>query len=170
MDTKPAKRYTPTEAAGIIGISPNSLRNWCATFGDHLSPGATPAPGNERFLNDWDIAILQRVKELRDAHRSYDAIKNELATMPIDTELAPYIDIQATATPPQPAPVATVGADVLQALQALADDRYSLLQQRVAEVEAKQRDGLTNFILGVIVGVLIVGVVWAIVMAGASLR
>lgn len=128
VDTKHPKRYTPTEAASVIGISPNSLRNWCASFKDHLSEGATPAPGNDRILTDRDIGILQRVKELRAEHRSYDYIKTELATMPVETEMVPYIDLQPAPTPQdsvQQPQTALQPVDILRALQTLADERYN---------------------------------------------
>jgi len=171
VDTKHPKRYTPTEAASVIGISPNSLRNWCATFKEHLSEGATPAPGIDRILTDKDVGILQRVKELRAEHRTYDYIKNELATMPVETELAPYIDVQpattAPAKPPEapPAPtVDTVPLELVQALQSLADDRYNALQQRLEGLEAKQGNRLQWFMFGLLAGLLLaivgIGVVW----------
>lgn len=172
MDAKPPKRYTPTEAASIIGISPNSLRNWCATFKEHLSEGATPAPGTDRILTDKDIGILQRVKEMRAEHRTYDYIKNELATLPAETELAPYIDVQATATLPeplQPPTVATMPSDVLQALQSLADGRHDALVARIEAMEAQRRDNLQWFVFGIVTGVILVGVVVMIVLAGAWL-
>lgn len=167
VDAKPPKRYTPTEAASIIGISPNSLRNWCATFKEHLSEGATPAPGNDRILTDRDIGILQRVKEMRAEHRTYEYIKNELATLPVDAAIEPYIDVQATATPPEPlqAPTApTMPADVLMALQTVVDERYSALQRQIDATNAAQGDRVTWFAYGLLAGLLLalvgIGVVW----------
>lgn len=162
--------YNVSSAAAVVGVSPSTLRNWIRQYAAHLSPGATPAPGSERILNDSDVAKLQFVKAQRDQLRDYDTINTELAQAPTDLATTPYIDIQAATEPPQPAPVATVGADVLQALQKLADERYTDLARRVSEAEAKQWSLITMFVFGVIVGVLIVGVVWAIVMAGANLR
>lgn len=173
MDTKHPKRYTPTEAATVIGISPNSLRNWCASFKDHLSEGATPAPGTDRILTDRDIGILQRVKELRAEHRTYDYIKTELATMPPGEAIEPYIDVQATVKPveaPQLPTAPTLHADVLMALQSLADERFSQLQQRVTDMETGQSDRLQWFMFGIVAGILLVGVVAAIVLVGAMMR
>ena len=139
VDTKHPKRYTPTEAASVIGISPNSLRNWCASFKDHLSEGATPAPGNDRILTDRDVSLLQRVKELRAEHRSYDYIKTELATMPVETELAPYIDLQPVPTPQdsvQQSQTALQPTDILQALQIVVDSRYNQLQGQIDATNA----------------------------------
>ena len=165
--------YNVSSAAAVVGVSPSTLRNWIRQYAAHLSPGATPAPGSERILNDSDVAKLQFVKTQHDQLRDYDTINAELAQAPTDLATTPYIDVQATAKPTealQPAPVATVGADVLQALQLIADERYDDLVRRVADMETKQKDRFTWFVFGLLCGVVIVAVVAAIVLAGASLR
>lgn len=173
VDTKHPKRYTPTEAASVIGISPNSLRNWCASFKDHLSEGATPAPGNDRILTDRDIGILQRVKELRAEHRGYDYIKTELATMPVETELAPYIDLQPVPTPQdsvQQSPTALQPTDILQALQIVVDSRYNQLQGQIDAMGSVQADRLRWFVFGIAVGVLLVVAAVFVVWLGMAAR
>ena len=91
--------------------------------------------------------------------------------MPVETELAPYIDEQpattAPAKPPEapPAPtVDTVPLELVQALQSLADDRYNALQQRLEGLEAKQGNRLQWFMFGLLAGLLLaivgIGVVW----------
>lgn len=174
VDTKHPKRYTPTEAAGVIGISPNSLRNWCATFKEHLSEGATPAPGIDRILTDKDVGILQRVKEMRAEHRTYEFIKNELATMPVETDLAPYIDATiepATSPEPLQAPtVATLPLELVQALQSLADDRYSALQQQIDAIGAAQSNRMVWFMFGLLAGLLLAIVGIVVVWLGLMVR
>ena len=93
--------------------------------------------------------------------------------MPIDEAIAPYIDVQATLQPQDSAQqpqTALQPTDVLQALQTLADDRYSLLQQRIEAMERRQGDSLQWFMFGIVAGVLLVGVVAAIVLVGAWWR
>ena len=164
--------YNVSQAAAVIGASPSTVRNWCKQYAAHLSPGASPQAGAERILTPVDVATLQYIKAQRDAMKDYDTIIAELAVMPVDDAIEPYIDIQATATPPeplQPPTVATMPSDVLQALQSLADDRYSQLQQRIEQMEAKQSDRMMVFAFGVLAGLLlaIVGivVVWLGLMA-----
>lgn len=70
--------YRPTEAAAIVQISPSSLRMWCSTFSQFLTPAANPGTGAERVLTGKDIAVLQRVKELRDANTAYAVISEIL--------------------------------------------------------------------------------------------
>ena len=97
----------------------------------------------------------------------------ELAAMPPGAALQPYIDVQATATPtepPQLPTVATLPADVLMALQRLADGRHDALVARIESMEKQQGDRLQWFMFGIVAGVLLVGVVAAIVLAGGMLR
>lgn len=158
--------HTPKAAAALLDISVSSLRNYCATYKAFLSADASPAPGSERRLSDQDVAILQRVVELKRQGMTTDAIVEALQTEDTTT-LQPYIDIQPTTTSPEPlqAPtVATLPSDVLQAIQTIADDRYSQLQKQIDATNAAQGDRLTFFIYGVAVGIILVlaaaGLVW----------
>lgn len=162
--------YNVSQAAAVVGVSPSSLRNWCKQYAAHLSPGASPPPGAERILTPADVATLQHIKAQRDALKDYDTIIAELATMPIEATATPYIDVQATTEALQPIAAPTQAIDILQALQTLTDDRYSQLQQRIEAMETKQGDNLQWFMFGIVAGVILVGVVVAIVLAGAMLR
>lgn len=164
--------YTPTAAAGIVGISVSSLRNWCAQFADHLSPDAHPPTGHERKLSAQDLAILQRVKELRAQGMETAAIKGTLQTEDT-TALQPYIDV-APQPPTAPAvseatPQLQPATELLQTLQTLADERYSAVEQRIEAMERQQGDRLQWFIYGVVVGILLViaaaGLLWLGMMA-----
>lgn len=166
--------HTPKAAAALLDISVSSLRNYCATYKAFLSAAASPLPGIERRLSDHDVAILQRVVELRRQGMDTNGIVATLQTEDTTTLQSPYIDAAIEpAKPPEPlqAPtVATMPADVLAAIQSLADERYGQLQQRVTDMESRQRDNLQWFMLGIVAGVILVGVVAAIVLAGAMLR
>ena len=165
--------YNVSQAAAIVGVSPSSLRNWCKQYAAHLSPGASPPAGSERILTPADVATLQHIKAQRDLLKDYDQIVAELATMPIEATIAPYIDATATPQPQDSAQqpqAALQPTDILQALQTLTDDRYSLLQQRMEAMERRQGDSLQWFMFGIVAGVLLVGVVAAIVLVGAWWR
>ena len=109
--------YNVSQAAAIVGVSPSSLRNWCKQYAAHLSASASPPAGSERVLSPADVATLQHIKAQRDLLKDYDQIVAELAAMPIDVAIAPYIDVQATPQPqdgaqqPQTALQPTSGAD-----------------------------------------------------------
>lgn len=128
--------YNVSQAAAVIGASPSTVRNWCKQYAAHLSPGASPQAGAERILTPADVATLQHIKTQRDALKDYDMIVAELATMPPGAAIEPYIDVQATPTPPEAPqlPTApTMPADVLMALQTVVDERYN---------EKSQNDGV----------------------------
>ena len=55
----------PARAARQIGIPPNTLRAWCKTYGEFLSPGANPGQGEERRLTPGDVETLKAVAQLR---------------------------------------------------------------------------------------------------------
>lgn len=163
--------HTPKAAAALLDISVSSLRNYCATYKAFLSADASPAPGSERRLSDQDVAILQRVVELKRQGMTTDAIVEALQTEDTTT-LQPYIDIQPTTTSPeplQPPTVATLPADVLAAIQSIADDRYSQLQQRIEQMEGQQHDRMMVFVFGIGIGILLTlaaaGLVWLGLMA-----
>lgn len=64
----------------------------------------------------------------------------------------------------------TLHADVLMALQRLADGRHDALVARIESMEKQQGDRLQWFMFGIVAGVLLVGVVAAIVLVGAMMR
>ena len=160
--------HTPKAAAALLDISVSSLRNYCATYKAFLSADASPAPGTERKLSDHDIAVLQRIRELRATGLDTAAIVEALQTEDTTT-LQPYIDAATQPEPLQPPTVATMPSDVLQAIQTIADDRYDALQRRIETMEAQRGDNLQWFALGLVAGVILLGVVAAIVLAGAWL-
>jgi DNA-binding transcriptional MerR regulator len=166
----PTDAYTPAAAAAIIGVSPSTLRNWAAQFSRFLSPGATPSAGADRVLTGADVAILQRVKELRERRKSYEDIASELEAMP--TELSPYIDVQPSAEPLQQptAPLQPVtGTDTALQVLALVDSRYSEIQRQMEGLRSAQVDRLTWFVWGFLCGLITVLIVLAILWTSASL-
>lgn len=165
--------HTPKAAAALLDISVSSLRNYCATYKAFLSAAASPLPGIERRLSDQDVAILQRVVELRRQGMDTNGIVATLQTEDTTTLQTPYINaagsIAALPEPLQAPTVVTMPVDVLQAIQTIADDRYSQLQRRIDDMETRRSDNLQWFALGLAAGVILVGVVAAIVLAGAWL-
>lgn len=165
--------YTPTAAAALVGISTSTLRNYCTAFKVFLSPEASPAPGHERKLSDLDIAILQRVKELRAQGMDTAGIVDTLQTEDAST-LQPYVDSvttpQATVTPPEPPqqpPAPTQAIELYGAIlghTAALQARMDALQAQ-QDSQAKAATGrVTLFAVGVLVGLavalIVVGVIW----------
>lgn len=165
--------HTPKAAAALLDISVSSLRNYCATYKAFLSAAASPLPGIERRLSDHDVAMLQRVVELRRQGMDTNGIVATLQTEDTTTLQSPYIDAAIEpATPPEPPqapPVATLPIELVQALQSLSDERYSALQRQIDAIGAAQSNRMVWFMFGFLAGLLlaIVGivVVWLGLMA-----
>jgi DNA-binding transcriptional MerR regulator len=159
----PTDRYTVAQAAALAGVSPSSVRNWCAQFAAHLSSGASPAPGEERLLSPADVAILQQVAQWRAQRMGYDVILQQLADLSTD-ELQPYIEVAPTL---EPAPLQQPTGDVTTAIQLIEaiDQRYSSLQLRMEQYERGMNSRLTWFAWGLLGGLglaLFVIVMWAV--------
>lgn len=162
--------YSPTAAAGLLGISVSSLRTWCAQFAVALSDGASPGPGVERKLNDTDIAILLRVKELRAQGMPTEAIVTALHGE--DTaSLQPYIDATATATttlaesPTAPLQQPPAQLDIIAAFSAI-QTQIQTLQTTQREDHQARAGQVTSYMLGLLSGlllcVLIMLIVWIV--------
>lgn len=164
--------HTPKAASTLVGVSVSSLRNYCATFKDFLSAEATPPSGVERRLSDRDVAILQRVAELRSQGMTTDDIKAALQTEDT-TDLQPYVDVAPVAPALQPvAPTESpqtgqnpieIYAATLQAIGALQARMDALQAQQDSQAQAAT-GRVTLFAVGVLVGLvlalIVVGVLW----------
>lgn len=170
--------HTTKSAAALVGISVATLRNHTVTFSEYLSADASPPTGQERRLHNQDIAVLQRVVELRKQGMTTEAIKQTLQDEDISA-LVPYVDVVATVTTvepqqaleaPQQASMATVDATVIvQALQAI-QSHQEVVAQRMTDLEQVQVERFQTYIMGVLSGIIIVLVVLGILWLGASLR
>jgi len=158
----PIDRYTVAQAAALAGVSPSSVRNWCAQFAQYLSSGASPAPGEERLLTGADVAILQQVAQWRAQRQGYDAILQQLADLSTE-DLQPYIEVAPTL---EPAPLQPATNEILTAVTLIEaiDARYSRIEARLIEVERRQVSGLTSLGWGIIIGLLIALVVFALIL------
>ena len=57
--------YNPGRAAKQVNIPISTLRLWCKTYGEFLSAGANPPPGEERRFTVADVEVLKAVAQLR---------------------------------------------------------------------------------------------------------
>lgn len=68
------KTLTVSQVAKQVGAAPNTIRGYCRDFGQLLSEGATPKPGQERKFTEDDIPILVSIKTLKGQRIEKDAI------------------------------------------------------------------------------------------------
>ena len=160
--------YTPSNASQVIGVHPNSIREWCRNYAEHLSAGANPRAGQPRQLSPTDVARMQMIKQWRAEGYSTDVIGERLATLAAGEPVQPYIegaDLQetpqavttsstATTTPSSPLAPAGASTETITALTELTDAVKTInsdVAQRVEKVEQR----MSQLILLVAVGAVI---------------
>ena len=133
--------HTPHATANMLGITPVTLRRWCAAHAAYLSPLANPPErGTARRFTGKDIEVLKHVQSLR-AHGTTEAKINEQ----LRTLTFAEIDNSEQATDPVEAP---------QDAQNAQDRTDSALAVRVAldefdaKLEASQRSREPSFFVG----------------------
>lgn len=89
----PTETFPPARAARQIGVPPNTLRAWCKTYAEFLSPGANPGQGEERRLTPGDVETLKAVAQLR---------TNDIPPEDIIARLRENPSAATTAFPPSP--------------------------------------------------------------------
>lgn len=164
--------YNVSSAAAVVGVSPSTLRNWLRQYAKHLSDGATPPPGQDRVLNDSDVAKLQYVKAQRDLLRDYPDIAKDLEAMPADEAIMPYIDVTPTtpvAAPPPALQQPAISTELVQALRMIVERQDGDLQRQIDELRQTQIERYQNFVLGILVGIVLTAVVLGLLWAGLSL-
>ena len=102
-----ASSYTPAAAGRIIGVHGNTIRQMCAEYAVHLSPGCNPTSGQARVLTADDVARLQAI---RDGKRAGVAVDTIIATFQLHPP-QPYIESTTVSAAPPSAIVAPTGGD-----------------------------------------------------------
>jgi len=158
----PTPSYTVAQAAALAGVSPTSVRNWCAQFAQYLSSSAAPPAGTERMLTPADVATLQQIAQWRQQRMGYDSIALQLAELPTE-ELQITIDaqpVQETTALQQPTSEVVTAVTLIEAI----DARYSRLEVRLIEVERRQVSGATTFGWGFIAGLAVALLVFVAIL------
>jgi DNA-binding transcriptional MerR regulator len=142
---QPDQTFTPNEAAIMLGTAAHNVRRWTEYHAAHLSPLATPPPGQARRYNGRDIEVLKHVKALRSQGLTVPVINEQLAGLTfaeIDTSAADSVTIASVGSQEgvQQAP------GVIVALQAI--------EQRIDAIERKRLDTVTAIGIGICIGLL----------------
>ncbi len=116
------------EAAERLGVSPSTIKNWAVRL---PVPSWVDSEGTRRFP-DEALAILETVKEMRDAERSYTTIRRAIEpTAPLSQPSQP--GRPSTASPERVAEVMGVVRPMWNALQC----EHATTSRRIARLEAK---------------------------------
>ncbi len=66
------------QIADKLGVSANTIRNYCTEFAEFLSSGATPGGGAERSYTETDIDLLATIAAWKKRRLTYEEIKEKL--------------------------------------------------------------------------------------------
>jgi DNA-binding transcriptional MerR regulator len=156
------KTFTPAEVASLVGVPVHSIRRWCEYHKEHLSPYATPEPGQARRLTRRDVEVLRTVKTLRAENLTGSVINERLrdfifgeidnsSNIPPSTALT-LEGSYAVQESPQQAPGAIVA---VEALQSVVAPLVALQQAQQAQIEALQRHQVERSYRALIVPVVV---------------
>lgn len=169
---QPTQTFTPNEAAQMVGTAAHNVRRWTEYHAAHLSPLATPPPGQPRRYNGRDVEVLKHVKALRMQGLTVPVINEQLAGLTfaeVDTDEQTVTNSEelATQNAPERLRQEAVAIMVVEAVNAIEDRIQARLESRLVAIEtsnqeAKQnrRDGVSWFAIGFLVaGFLFLGMV-----------
>jgi len=71
--------FAVSQTARYLGVSPATVRNYTRQFADHLSPTASPPPGQPRRFTEEDLRVMATVKSLLTEGVTYEQARRRLA-------------------------------------------------------------------------------------------
>ena len=159
---QPDQTFTPNEAAQLVGTAAHNVRRWTEYHSAHLSPLATPPPGQARRYNGRDIEVLKHVKALRAQGLTVPVINEQLAGLT-------FAEIDTTA--PDSEAIASVAVQEspqqAQALMVVVRDlqwQIDAIQQANQQANRNRLDSVTLLGVGVCIGLLfaaiLIGLAW----------
>lgn len=172
--------YTPSQAAQLLGVHVNSVRQWVDAYADVLSDGARSRP---RLLSPADLAVLQLVQQLRAENLPRSEVLQRLRQTPLADrqqpfiEAAPAVAVQPTETPTDSPTAPLVPLDVsatLVDLAMLVDRRATATQEALQRLDERTSARLQRLEtqrsvwLGVAVGLLL-GLALGVILAAVLL-
>lgn len=154
------------EIAKALGVTTNTIRNWTKQYGDHLSPGAQPAAGQERNYDPHDLAVLRYVQGCVKEGLQHTEIALRLTETTIGAAEAPEAPQAPTETAPEallPLQVAQASIERFDTLQTALQRQADRLQAIEAQQSRLQEQRFNTWILvaGIAIGVVLtVAAVW----------
>lgn len=138
---------TPGTLIEQLGITPITLRRWCAYHREYLSPGANPGEGVTRRFTGRDLEVLRHVRSLRDQGLTTQQINEQLQGVTFPEILGP----DALTVPPasQEGPGA---AHLTVPVQNDLGLRFDRLERSVSEIQGATRPNWWWFVAGIGVG------------------
>lgn len=138
----PLVMATVGDVAGILRVSPQTVRTWVGEFSTYLSPQATPPKGQARTFSPEDVSVLALVATMRENLAPYEAIHAALASgermEPLSSQNEAH-EAPSGATDSQPGQTAaTMALELVKGqVESLQNERDYLRDQLSAEREAR---------------------------------
>ena len=98
MTTTQPTTFKVTEAATILNVPPNTVRNWTAQYGELLDAGAR-AHGEVRLLTEQDVRTLAMIRDGRAAGKPAKVIALEVAQVNAADRPPAGVIVDATEAP-----------------------------------------------------------------------
>lgn len=118
-------RYTPTQAAKLLGVSVTTVQRWSTWFAGHLSTEAAPEAGQRRAFTEADITTFRRAQRMLQTGMTWQQVNSQLAVIAPDEE-------PEEAPPEEPEEAHERQSQAGQALMVLTQ------QQRIIDGQASQ--------------------------------
>lgn len=150
-----SQTFTPNEAAIMVGTAAHNVRRWTEYHSAHLSPLATPPPGQARRYNGRDVEVLKHVKALRSQGLTVPVINEQLSGLTfaeIDNDTGSSSSMNGDSEELAPT-TAQEGLQQAQA-QALVMVVESLRSEVKAIQEARRFDAVGLVGLGIVIGLV----------------
>lgn len=130
--------YGVADVARQLGVSKTSVIRWSSVFAAHLSPQASPEPGQPRVFTEADIATLRRAqRRLSQPGATFESVNERLAIVepddlaePAEPEEAPAYHEAPTAGPEE--------AEQERAQSNTASQALAILSQQSQVIEAQR--------------------------------
>ena len=130
--------YSTGTIAKLLGVSRETVRQWVLEFGDHMSDGANPPPGQYRKFSEDDVRICAYIAKARDIGQDTEQIHADLRSGSRAEPSADVKTITARKSPEYSAlkrQIEAIEQQLLDARQETAkrDAQIELLERQLAE-------------------------------------
>lgn len=127
------------QVADYISVSPQTIREYCDQFGDHLSDFATPPKGETRRFTEEDKDTLYSIRQMLMTGATYDAVRGML-----ERGAHRLDEFQPPPEQPEPQPAAMVPVDQVRSwVEPLHDavaEWKEIARERQSEIDSLREE------------------------------
>lgn len=163
------------EIAKQLGVTTNTVRNWCRRYAESLSESANPPGGGERLFTTQDVNVLAYIQSAMNEGMNHAEIavrlgEKEFSSAEVETIVpTPGTSITTHHQPPQDAPDSPA---MLPAVLQGIDSRFQAIERRIeaqaVEAKATQSERINILITGIVIGAVLVLIIVAVALGMAE--